>query len=121
MCVSDSMKFVVKGAKILGKVSSLVGNISNYIINPALLGLSVSDFDTAILDNFIVGTFGKYMYSNTREGVENKYKLAQNEVVQSFRSGNLQLRYCKEKNIIEYSTNDVERFNNLVKKLNEME
>jgi hypothetical protein len=110
-----------KGAKILGKINSFSGNISNYVINPTLLALSLTDYDSGIIDNFIVGIFWKNMYSSTREGVENKYKFMQTEILKSLENGDLILIYHEDKNWIEYSTKNANWINDLSKKLDEME
>ena len=108
-------------SKVLGRISSITGSISNYIINPALLCLSVADSYSAIIDNFIVGVFGNDISSTTREGVENKYNLVKNTVMHSLRNGDLELTYYAEQNHIQYKINNAETFSNLKKQLNEME
>ena len=119
--IANAINSGSKNSEILGKTNSLVGAISNYIISPALLGLSVIDEYSAIIDNFIVDVFGNNMYSSTQEGVENKYNLVKDTVMQSLKTGNLEIIYRKNQNYIEYKINNTEIFYNLVNKLNEME
>lgn len=61
------------------------------------------------------------MYSSTWEGVENKYKFLQTEILKSLEKGDFILIYHEDKNWIEYSTKNTNWINDLSKKLDEME
>ena len=66
------------------------------------------------------GVFGNNITLSTREGVENKYSLVKNTVIQALRNGDLELTYYTEKNDIQYKINNTEVFNKLINELNGM-
>ena len=89
-----------KISNVLSKSQSVVGNISSYIISPAMLGLSIGDNDSGILDYFISGVFSSFLESNTRLGVEKKYEFTRDSIKELAKDGVIEIEYSKKENQI---------------------
>lgn len=76
---------------------------------PALLGLSVGESGSSYVDNFVVGIFGSYMFSNSHEGVENKYQYARTKFLEFLDKGTIELYYLSDKNQIICYINDLKK------------
>ena len=129
--LSDGLNFItIVGKRIndgagiiknIGKVSNFIGNISNYIINPALLGLSVGENLSALIDGCVVSIFNTHLLSNSRKGVEDKYKFARDKLLESLKDGTIQLYYFEEDKAYFYDIHNKEKFDLILKTIDEME
>ena len=119
--VADSLSLFSRYKKELQKISNVLGNLSTYIINPALLGLSIGEQNSWIVDNIVVNLCNKSLASCSRKGVEKKYIIARDKIKSMIEEGSILVLYSEQEKQYYYDVINDNEIKKLLSTLNEME
>ena len=96
--ISDAAAIISKFKPALSTLSNCLGNISSYVVNPALLGLSVGEGESWIIDNLVVSLCNTKLAAETREGAEEKYAVARDVISSCIKNGDIKLFHSTNEN-----------------------
>lgn len=119
--VADSLSLFSRYKTELQKISNVLGNLSTYIINPALLGLSIGEQNSWIVDNIVVNLCNKSLASCSRKGVEKKYIIARDKIKSMIEEGSILVLYSEQEKQYYYDVINDNEIKKLLSTLNEME
>ncbi len=115
--VADSLSLFSRYKTELQKISNVLGNLSTYIINPALLGLSIGEQNSWIVDNIVVNLCNKSLASCSRKGVEKKYIIARDKIKSMIEEGSILVLYSEQEKQYYYDVINDNEFTNRCKLL----